>query len=239
VITTRPKSFGKSLDARSSRAHKHSWSIPKNQDPMKRNVIISALLVWNVTVTAALIYVLAHGRQPASNSDGPMAAATPGPAASNAEESAEEFIFNGGERLNSDVAPQIANRGIVITATVEAADQDGVIVAQGGLAHGYTLYVQDGELFFAARRSQTLTTVPGGKLGAGRHTITANWAKTGDLALAVDGGQPITAKAAGAILVTPTDGLDVGNDRYAAVGPYATPNPFGGVIERVSLRTVP
>ena len=55
----------------------------------------------------------------------------------------------------------------------------------------------------------------------------------------MDGGQPITAKAAGAITVTPIDGLDVGNDRYAAVGPYATPNPFGGVIERVSLKTVP
>jgi hypothetical protein len=206
---------------------------------MKRNVIIGALLVWNVTVTAALIYVLANGRQPASNSDRSIAAASPGQAVSNADEPAEEFIFNGGERLNSDVAPQIANRGIVITATVEAADQDGVIVAQGGLAHGYTLYVQDGELFFGARRAQTLTTVPGGKLGAGRHTITANWTKTGELGLTVDGGPPVIAKAAGAITVTPTDGLDVGADRYAAVGPYATPNTFGGTIERVSLKTIP
>src|SRR5687767_13932502 len=174
---------------------------------MKKNVRIGGLLAWNLILTAVLLYVLATWRRPASalvpNGNLETAKATE-------ENGPQEFNFQAGQRLNSDVAPQIANRGLAITARLDAQDQDGVIIAQGGLAHGYALYVQNGELVFAARRNQTPTTVSAGKLAAGRHTIRANWTKAGDLTLAVDGGPPATAKAGGAMTVTPTDGLDVG-----------------------------
>jgi hypothetical protein len=186
---------------------------------------------------AALVFVWTHPRSP---SEAPATIATMGAAKAEIDNvQAQEFTFSAGEHLIGDRAPQIAGRGFIITATVDAQQQDGVIVAQGGLAHGYALYVQGGELFFAVRRNGTITTAAGGKLPEGRHGITATWARNGELGLTLDGRSLATANAAGPIPLTPTDGFDVGSDRYAPVGPYKTPNTFGGIIESVTLKTFP
>ncbi len=46
-----------------------------------------------------------------------------------------------------------------------------------------------------------------------------------------------TGKAEGGIKITPLGGLEVGSDTGGAVGPYETPNPFGGTIYTASLKT--
>ena len=202
---------------------------------MRKNLIIAGLVFWNLILMAALVYVWMTGRHssPAVSNMNPPAQRQENPAAAEVE----EFTFRTGEHLNGDVAPQIAERTLTVTATFDAQQKDGVIIAQGGLAHGYSLYVQDGELFFAVRRNQSLTIVSGGKAGEGRHKVTATFAKAGDLSVAVDGRAPVTGKAAGAITLTPVDGLDVGADRGAPVGLYSVPNSFAGVIEAVTLKT--
>ena len=126
-----------------------------------------------------------------------------------------------------------------ITATFDTQGKDGVIVSHGGLAHGYTLYVQEGELLFALRRLNVLTTVSGGKVSAGQQTVTATLSKAGEISLARDGKTFATGRAAGAITQQPVSGLDIGADRGAPVGPYEMPNAFGGSIEIVSLKAVP
>jgi arylsulfatase len=135
------------------------------------------------------------------------------------------------------VAPQLVQRALAITAVFDTQGNDGVIVAQGGLAHGYAIYVQDGEIFFALRRNNALTLVSGGKVMAGRRVVTATLAKDGALSVALDGQAPATGKAAGTLILTPIDGLDVGADRGASVGNYTVPNSFGGTIETVTVKT--
>lgn len=202
---------------------------------MRKNIIIAGLIFWNFILMAALIYIWANWQR---SSDAATNVSVAGQKPDNAAGAdVEEFTFKAGEHLNGDVAPQIADRALTITALFDSQQQDGVIVAQGGLAHGYTLYVQDGELLFGVRRNQALTTVSGGKLGEGRHKVTATFAKSGDIGVILDARPPATGKAAGAIALTPVDGLDVGADRGAPVGSYAVPNSFGGAIETVIVKT--
>jgi hypothetical protein len=204
---------------------------------MRKNIVIAGVVFLNVVLLAALIFLALKWRRTAQPATNPgVAASTPGRAT---EADAQELVFNAPGRFVGDKAPPIVDRALTITATFDTQDQNGVIVAQGGLAHGYALYVQDGELLFALRRLNVLTTVPGGKISAGRHTATAVLTKTGEITLGMDGKTTATGRAAGVITLQPVDGLDIGADRGAPVGPYQIPNEFGGAIEIVSLKIMP
>lgn len=203
---------------------------------MRKNLIIGGLIVWNLVLMAVLIFVWAGPRRtqihepPNPGLGKPKTSRVPGE---------QNFTYKPGERFVGDKAPPIVDRDLTITATFDAQENGGVIVAHGGLAQGYALYVQDGGLFFAVRRNNVLTTVDAGRVTAGRHTLRATYLKTGGLSVALDGKPPATGQAAGGIPAEPMDGLDVGGDRGAPVGLYDVPNDFGGTIESVSLKTIP
>ena len=204
---------------------------------MRKNIIIAGVVFLNVILLAALIFLGLEWRRTTQLRTGPgVAPSTPGNASAT---DAQEFVYHAPGRFVGDNAPPIVDRALTITATFDTQDQNGVIVAQGGLAQGYALYVQDGELLFALRRLNVLTTVPGGKISAGQHTVTAVLTKTGEISIGLDGKTTATGRAAGVITLQPVDGLDIGADRGAPVGPYQIPNQFGGAIEVVSLKTMP
>ena len=138
-----------------------------------------------------------------------------------------------GDHLAGNQALGIANRGFTITARIEGREPSGVIVAQGGATHGYTLFTLAGRVSFAIRRAGTLTSITGEKVVTGVATIDARLDENGQMNLLINGESAATAKAPGAIPGMPSDGLDVGADRGAAVGPYQTPNPFSGKIASV------
>jgi arylsulfatase len=204
---------------------------------LRKNLIIGGLVIWNLILTAVLIFVwMGPRRTPAVH-----ATANPGTATTDGGFASGEqnFTYKSGERLVGDKAPPIADRNRLVTATFDTQDKGGVIAAHGGLAQGYALYVEDGQLFFVVRRNNVLTTVDGGKVTAGRHALKMTFSKTGELSVALDGKPPATGQAAGGITAEPMDGLDVGGDRGAPVGLYQVPNEFGGTIESVSLKTTP
>ncbi len=200
---------------------------------MKKDIIIAGLIFSNLVLIAALIYVWTKGR------GFPEIPVDPNVAAPIQRTGPQEFTFRARGRFRGEDVPQIVNRALTITATFDTQENDGVIIAQGGLAQGYALYVQNGELFFALRRLSVLTTLSGGRVSAGQHTVTAALSKAGELTLARDGNASATGLAAGVITAQPVDGLDIGADQGAPVGPYETPNSFGGTIEMVSVKTVP
>jgi arylsulfatase A-like enzyme len=144
------------------------------------------------------------------------------------------FVLKSGDRLARANAPAIGRRGFTITTSFDAAGREGVIVAQGGSAHGYALFLNEGKLTFAIRRGGTLTSVATANEISGRHNAVARLGANGELTLTLDGAQVAKSKAAGT-LTMPQDGLDVGMDEGAAVGPYAGPNPFAGKIETVVI----
>jgi len=140
-----------------------------------------------------------------------------------------------GDVLSRVDAPQVSNRALVVSARIEPAAPNGAIVAQGGTAHGYALYLQDGRLAFAVRIARQLTTVTASEpLGSGRFGVEARLAPDGHITLRVDGRQVAEGRAPGLLAAQPARGFAVGSDG-GAVGDYTAPNRFTGKIENVTL----
>jgi len=140
--------------------------------------------------------------------------------------------------LRGAAAPDVAERPIAVTARVVVPEEkaDGVIVAQGGKAAGFTLFLDAGRPTFLVRNGTGkagAARVSGPALAPGAHTLAARIDKAGELTLEVDGtpaGKPARGELIGR---QPVDGLQVGRDEAGAVGPYESPNPFGGSVESV------
>lgn len=149
---------------------------------------------------------------------------------------ARRFELKAGDRLPRGRAPAIAGRAFTLTVKFDTGPAtDGVLVAQGGSAVGYTLYLQDGKLAFLTRGRGGAATAATSMRVTGEHTATARLAADGTMTLSVDGRVAATAKRPGPIPTMPVDGLEVGIDEAGAVGPYTAPNPFGGRIDSVLI----
>lgn len=147
------------------------------------------------------------------------------------------FHLKHGDRLSRQESPPIANRPIHITATVEAEGPNGVIVAQGGIGSGYSLYLDGGKLTFATRHKGPLAKIQDANpFPEGRVNIAASLAKDGALSLTIEGKEVASGKAPGLIPKLPGDGLQVGADEEHSVAGYRVPCPFKGRIQDVTIR---
>jgi arylsulfatase len=140
------------------------------------------------------------------------------------------------EDLAGANAPMIVDRAITITATLDKVAPEGVIVAQGGRVCGYTLYMQQGRLYFSVRTQAELATISTkDPLPQSAHTIIATLAKDATMTLKVDDDQVAQGKAAHLLDIQPKDGLQIGRDKAGAVGEYTAPFPYRGSIQGVRL----
>ena len=149
----------------------------------------------------------------------------------------KRFELKAGDHLERPRAPAIQNEAFTVEATIEAveAHPDGVIVAQGGSAYGYALFLKAGRPHFAVRSPEDLFEVAGPRLAPGEHVIAGKLGRDGTLTLEVDKAA-VAAPVPGKLLSRlPTDGLDVGRDANGAVGPYASPFPYPGAIKAVVI----
>ena len=125
---------------------------------------------------------------------------------------------------------------VYLTATVDRAGKDGVIVAQGGSRVGYALYVKDGKLTFTCRNNSRPVTVQASTaLPNGQANVGAALARDGKMTLKVNGTDAASGQTDGLLYDMPTEGLEVGSDRNAPVGDYTAPNDFKGTIEHVHI----
>lgn len=143
--------------------------------------------------------------------------------------------WKAGDFLAPADAPRIANRPLVISAEIEPQGADGVIVAQGGAANGYALYLKDGKPAFAVRRTRNLTVVTSKEpLGQGVFKLEARLAESGRITLSVNGKQVAEGTTPGLIAAQPARGLSVGSDS-GGLGDYVPPNAFAGKITNVRV----
>ncbi len=161
-------------------------------------------------------------------------------AKSNATNSAlnqqRRFELKAGDHLDRNEAPAIAGRSFTITAKFDASTaKTGVLVAQGGSAQGYALYLADGKLHFTVRGRDGVSTATWKELVTGVHTAVARAEAQGPLELALDGRPSLRVNTRTRIATMPADGLDVGADGGGTVGSYAAPNTFAGKIESITL----
>ena len=148
------------------------------------------------------------------------------------------FRLMAGDHLDRAKAPAVQARPFRIDATIEAGEGhlEGVILAQGGTAHGFSLFLKAGRPNFVIRGDETLYGIEGPRLTPGEHVVTARLDEGGTLALDVD-GKAAAAPVPGKLLSRmPADGLDVGSDKNAPVGPYSSPNPYPGKIKAVVIQ---
>lgn len=143
-----------------------------------------------------------------------------------------------GDELKPADSPAVANHALTLSAEIEPDGTNGVIVAQGGGASGYALYLKDGKLAFAIRSQRKLTTVTANELlGSGHFKVTANLAADGTIVLSVDDKLVATGHAPGLIATQPARGLTVGSNSQA-IGDYTAPNVFAGKIENVTVQAL-
>jgi arylsulfatase len=146
------------------------------------------------------------------------------------------FVLKAGDHLARSNAPVIARRGFTVTAKFDTrAERNGVIVAQGGSATGYSLFLADGKLTFLVRSTKRLASVITREAVTGIHTAIARLDQHGVLTLTLDANLVGQTSARGPIEAMPVDGLNVGSDDGGAVGPYKSPNKFPGLVESVTI----
>ncbi|HKX61946.1 MAG TPA: arylsulfatase [Verrucomicrobiae bacterium] len=144
------------------------------------------------------------------------------------------FVLKAGDHLDRSEAPAIVLRAFRVTAKFSAGPADsGVIVAQGGTAHGYSLFIRDGHLHFTVRSKGVVADSRIVVSAKGNHQASAGLDSKGALSLRLDEISAPAVPTRVIITVMPTDGLDVGSDGGGAVGPYQAPARFSGTIESV------
>jgi len=150
------------------------------------------------------------------------------------------FHLRPGDELPRDEGPVVREREVMIAVEILEHGAEGVLVAQGGLAHGYSLYLKGGRLHFAIRRNGELTTIAAREdLPAAPVRVRALVERGGAIGVLLDDRGLARAEAGGPLASTPIDGLSVGFDTGDPVGDYAGPFPFKGTLGAVTVETGP
>ena len=153
-------------------------------------------------------------------------------------------LWPGLQRVPSDNSPQLMNTSHRITAqfTVPAGGCEGVLIKDGDIWAGYSMFVQNGEACFRYHFPMEPHDIRAKvDLSPGDHELVWEFTKTtrtgGSGELRFDG------KTVGSVEVPrmirgwmPFNGMDVGRDNGAPVSPsYTSPFEFTGVIKWVDV----
>lgn len=145
---------------------------------------------------------------------------------------------SGSETVEFALTPGInpANKPLTVEAWIKPDGPGGVIVAHGGPAQGYALYLQARKPTFAIRSGSALTEVQTpDRLKDGWHYLAGVLTTEKELQLYVDGVLTASAKAPALISGEPKQKLELGGDSGGAVGSYKNAFGFVGVIDEVRI----
>src|SRR5262249_36950501 len=162
------------------------------------------------------------------------------PAAAAGGSKETRFELKQGDELTDERAPSLAGKGLVLRVELSGPVAEGVLVAQGGTADGFSLYVKSGKLVLGVRRQSELETVATKEaLPKEPGTVTATLEKDGSVTLTAGDKEAGRGKVAGTVGRQPKEGLQVGSDRGGAVGDYKSPFRYGGKLGKGVLELVP
>jgi len=139
-----------------------------------------------------------------------------------------------GDIYSNREAPNFANRPFTISATIDATEPSGVIVAHGGSVVGYSLYLKDGHCVFAIRRTGAELHQVKSPIGNGRSTIQAGVNGKGELTLKINEGTPAIAQG-GLMKKHPSESLCIGHDDRNPVDAAAPKARFNGKLLKIKL----
>ena len=142
------------------------------------------------------------------------------------------FELGSGARLARTEAPNVSGAPFRVSARVETADTDGVVVAQGGNSHGWSVYLVDRVPHMALRRDGKLSVLGLEQPVEASFTLVAELGSE-EFRLSVEGGEEASWPSPGLLTQVPLDGLEVGRDEVGAVGDYPVPSTLEAELEVV------
>jgi arylsulfatase len=145
------------------------------------------------------------------------------------------FEFHGPAHLPQARAPMVKERTIALEVSLARFGDSGVLVAQGGSAHGYSLCLTEGRLTFALRRNGQLTLVAAQTPLPPQTRMIRATLQPDEVSLLADGRTIASAPSPGLLLAMPVDGFDIARDAGDPVGDYTGPFPFSGEIKSVAV----
>ena len=146
----------------------------------------------------------------------------------------KRFNLKAGEDLSQNQAPMLKGKAFTITLQVEKQGTEGVLIAQGGTAAGYSLYQKNGKLWFAIRRDSVLSLVAG-ESPISPAVLQFSLQKDGKVSVVADGVVLLKGAVPGVLTAMPLDGLQVGADSSGIVGDYPADFSYDGQIKSVKL----
>jgi arylsulfatase A-like enzyme len=142
-----------------------------------------------------------------------------------------------GDTIVSASAPQVGQRAFTVSVTVDTAQRDAVIVAQGGLI-GHALYLKGGRVAFAVRNgADEVVEILSPAEVKGPFAVTASLAADGAMKLSVVGQDAVSGMAKGALPRQPAEDFCVGHDTAKAVGLYGKLIVLQGTVSGLSVTT--
>ncbi|MEA1950592.1 MAG: PQQ-binding-like beta-propeller repeat protein, partial [Planctomycetota bacterium] len=131
-----------------------------------------------------------------------------------------------------------AGKPLAVEAWVKAGKPSGVVVARGGPAHGYALFLKQGRPHFGVRIKDNVF------VAKGKRKVVGDWVHLAGvlrpdkrLEIYVNGELSGTAQAGGLIASDPAQAMEIGIDdgNGQGVADFRSPFPFTGLIDEVRV----
>lgn len=142
-----------------------------------------------------------------------------------------------GDAIASAAAPQVGQKAFTVAISVETAQRDAVLLAQGGLI-GHALYLKGGRVAFVVRHgADEVVEIVSPAEVKGPFAATASLAADGAMKLVVAGQDAVAGKARGTLPRQPAEDFCVGHDNAKPVGLYGELKPLQGAVVGLAVTT--
>ncbi|MEF8787686.1 MAG: PQQ-binding-like beta-propeller repeat protein, partial [Planctomycetota bacterium] len=130
-----------------------------------------------------------------------------------------------------------AGSPLTVSAWVKPEKQSGAVVARGGHAHGYALYLEEGQPHFALRVERQVQSVDAGSSVSMKEWTHLAGVVTGDkkLKIYINGELAATDTTGGLVAADPNEAMQVGGDQGSPVGHYSGGKTFNGALDEVRI----
>jgi arylsulfatase len=139
-----------------------------------------------------------------------------------------------GDKLPGGQSPYLAAGGVCVSAEITAGEITGVIAAQGGRSHGFSLYAEDGAIVFAVRRNRDLYKLAIGDLPPPPFTVAAALEKDGMVWVRAGERTVRAGSYWGPFISHPAAGISIGSDSQG-ISRYRDNRPFAGQLGAVVI----
>ena len=138
--------------------------------------------------------------------------------------------------LPMGTSPMIAQKAFEVEVRIEKPG-NGILVAQGGDAHGWGLSLENGILrFFVCLNGKVETVTAKEKLSSKDLKVMAKLNSSGEVELHAGTRKLGGGKLSSLVKSMPVDGLQVGRDEGGTVGDYKDSFAFDGKIKQVKIK---